>query len=310
MWMYKGFSGELFAKGKTLSKVVDHKHVVGDMIKFDLDHGAHTISMSVNGVSKGVVFEDIPSTMIYPAVSFYGKDRAAKIVEFTLVESTAPVKVKPSASSAGVYRAPTAQPSIPSLPSAGISSAPTAQPSIPSLPSAGISNGLTKVSLDLLSAYIEASGPEAREMAKRPPMESFSKKTMKLLNLSREWIHQLLPHVLGKVNRVKFGLLSAADLENCDSNMSEARKVLAVPFVGKDVPTAAAEFAMPEVRDRLSECIIDFRLILYHCCLIEILGVNWLVGDVLPSGGLAQIRPTFDHQSVETRSDARSRANR
>ena len=50
-----------------------------------------------------------------------------------------------------------------------------------------------------------------------------------------------------QVNRVRFGLLRARDMPNMPENMASARKVLAVPFVGKDVPSKAAEFANPEV---------------------------------------------------------------
>ncbi len=105
---------------------------------------------------------------------------------------------------------------------------------------------------------------------------------MKLLNLVYEWLHSLLPAVLScvrvrlaapdacrrKVNRVSFGLLTAdelakwwaaprraarppARLTDCrlrsDPAMPPSRRVTAVPFVGKDVPSAAAEFSHPDM---------------------------------------------------------------
>ena len=100
-----------------------------------------------------------------------------------------------------------------------------------------------------LTKYIEVSSGEARELhAGLSPDEQLQfQKGAKLLHLARDWVHNLVPHVMGKVNRVKYGLLTTEDLEHCDKNMAEARRYMSVPFVGKDVPTRAAEFAMPEV---------------------------------------------------------------
>lgn len=50
---------------------------------------------------------------------------------------------------------------------------------------------------------------------------------LKLLNLAREWIHSLLPFVLGKINRVSFGLLHDLEIERAlvlDPHMAESRK--------------------------------------------------------------------------------------
>ena len=35
---------------------------------------------------------------------------------------------------------------------------------------------------------------------------------VKLVNLAHDWLQSLFPHILGKINRVSFGLLSAEDL--------------------------------------------------------------------------------------------------
>ena len=56
-----------------------------------------------------------------------------------------------------------------------------------------------------------------------------------------------LPHVLSKTERVKYGLLLTRDIDNAPATMAEARRYMAVPFVGKDLPSRAAEFANPEV---------------------------------------------------------------
>ncbi|KAJ8602501.1 hypothetical protein CTAYLR_001253 [Chrysophaeum taylorii] len=72
----------------------------------------------------------------------------------------------------------------------------------------------------------------------------------KLLNLARDWLKTYLPHCLAKVNRVSFGLLDERDIERAlayDPRMPRSRLKLAVPFVGKDVPSSASEFAHPDV---------------------------------------------------------------
>ena len=73
---------------------------------------------------------------------------------------------------------------------------------------------------------------------------------MKLLNLCHDWLATFLPHTLAKIDRVHFGLLSPRDLAQAlarDPRMPESRRLLAVPFVGKDVPSRASEFAHPDV---------------------------------------------------------------
>ena len=65
---------------------------------------------------------------------------------------------------------------------------------------------------------------------------------------------QLLPHVLSKPNRVSYGLLSR---EQCAKDTPTTRKLLAVPFLGKDVPSPASEFAHPDV-------VIGFTILAYR----------------------------------------------
>ena len=43
-----------------------------------------------------------------------------------------------------------------------------------------------------------------------------SETQMKMLNLSRDWLHMYLPHVLSKVNRVHYGLLSSQEIEGVE----------------------------------------------------------------------------------------------
>src|SRR5690606_18256297 len=56
--------------------------------------------------------------------------------------------------------------------------------------------------------------------------------------------------VLQKIDRVSFGLLNAQDYEKAiksNPNMPRTRAKLAIPFVGKDVPSESSEFAHPDV---------------------------------------------------------------
>ncbi|OQR84514.1 hypothetical protein ACHHYP_13291 [Achlya hypogyna] len=68
---------------------------------------------------------------------------------------------------------------------------------------------------------------------------------LKLLNLAREWVRTLLPHCLSKINRVSYGLLQKQHAVLASNTPS--RLLLAVPFVGKDVPSRSSEFAHPDV---------------------------------------------------------------
>eukprot|EP00467_Chlorarachnion_reptans_P010822 CAMPEP_0114525784 /NCGR_PEP_ID=MMETSP0109-20121206/22631_1 /TAXON_ID=29199 /ORGANISM="Chlorarachnion reptans, Strain CCCM449" /LENGTH=5518 /DNA_ID=CAMNT_0001707433 /DNA_START=63 /DNA_END=16619 /DNA_ORIENTATION=+ len=86
----------------------------------------------------------------------------------------------------------------------------------------------------------------------------FSKLSTQLLNLARDWIGSFLPHCLSKINRVAYGLLHTHHIDKWSKTegkpveVSLARRLLAVPFVGLDVPSRAAEFAHPEVQIGLS----------------------------------------------------------
>ena len=70
--------------------------------------------------------------------------------------------------------------------------------------------------------------------------------SLKLLNLAQDWVCRLLPHVLSKIDRVSYGLLSAAELAAADPRTPQSRLLMAIPFVGKDVPSRSSEFAHPD----------------------------------------------------------------
>lgn len=77
-----------------------------------------------------------------------------------------------------------------------------------------------------------------------------SDEDVKVLNISHDWLVSFMPFLLGKIDRVSFGLLRPADLERAmvtSPKMPRSRKMLAVPFVGKDVPSTASEFSHPDI---------------------------------------------------------------
>ena len=65
------------------------------------------------------------------------------------------------------------------------------------------------------------------------------------LRLAIDWLHIFLPHILTKVNRIGFGLLDTK--EPIPKGTPESRRLLAIPFVGKDVPSLTTEFAHPDM---------------------------------------------------------------
>jgi hypothetical protein len=84
----------------------------------------------------------------------------------------------------------------------------------------------------------------------------FSPSEIEILNLARNWMTSILPHVLSKINRVGYGLLQAVDMADSDK-MPLSRKLSAVPFIAKDVPSRSSEFAHPDVV--IGTTILAFR---------------------------------------------------
>ncbi|GLE02888.1 hypothetical protein PINS_up011752 [Pythium insidiosum] len=112
--------------------------------------------------------------------------------------------------------------------------------------------GKMEVDPATLKHYLQCPRSELHTSpALRNEIESgLSESSIKLLNLARDWIRTILPHVLSKINRVSYGLLRGEHLRRNDSGghvNSQSRLLLAVPFVGKDVPSRSSEFAHPDV---------------------------------------------------------------
>ena len=103
---------------------------------------------------------------------------------------------------------------------------------------AGSYTSITKVASG--SSNTGLSDEEATEylLSRTPPssgsLNLIAAEPMKLLNLGADWLSALLPHVFGRTSRVNFGLLAPDQITD---RMPKNRKLLAVPFVGKDVPS-------------------------------------------------------------------------
>ena len=113
----------------------------------------------------------------------------------------------------------------------------------------------------------------------------------KLLNLSYDWLRTFLPHVMAKVNRVSFGLLTSADCAaaiESTPNVPRSRLKLCVPFVGKDVPSRSSEFAHPDVIIGLTILAYRYTGMRYED-FVEL--VDSLTSDFVQEIGPARERP-------------------
>ena len=113
----------------------------------------------------------------------------------------------------------------------------------------GVGVGGPQSAAALLSHLCHAS-PAAEAESLAALLRSFSPAQMQLLNLSRDWLGSFLPHVLRKVDRVSFGLLTADDMQALGESgvsASHTRSLVAVPFIAKDVPSRSSEFSHPDV---------------------------------------------------------------
>lgn len=94
--------------------------------------------------------------------------------------------------------------------------------------------------------------------AQRMVKDHYGSDSTKLLNLTRDWVCSFMPHIISKINRVGYGLLHKEDIDRWSASegkkveMPKTRELLAVPFIGKDVPSRSSEFAHPEVLIGLS----------------------------------------------------------
>jgi hypothetical protein len=110
--------------------------------------------------------------------------------------------------------------------------------------------GIVGLSQSKILAYLQSGGLCDKEISDAV-QKSCSDDSLKLLNLANTLLCSILPHILGKIDRVSYGLLSDEYLTSHKVDPT-SRRLLAVPFVGKDVPSANSEFSHPDVLIMLS----------------------------------------------------------
>eukprot|EP01060_Flectonema_neradi_P006280 TRINITY_DN1420_c0_g1_i1.p1 TRINITY_DN1420_c0_g1~~TRINITY_DN1420_c0_g1_i1.p1 ORF type:complete len:4698 (+),score=1051.93 TRINITY_DN1420_c0_g1_i1:123-14216(+) len=110
------------------------------------------------------------------------------------------------------------------------------------------SQGIVTIpSPDVLKYII--SRPEDDDDLKKK-IESLPSNQVRLLNLVSDWLNSYLPHVISKINRVSFGLMTDSEARTAleeQPTMPQTRIALAIPFIGKDQPSHSSEFAHPDV---------------------------------------------------------------
>ena len=101
---------------------------------------------------------------------------------------------------------------------------------------------------DLLSYISKGNNSTSQNSIKRLETQGdIGENALQCLNLAHDWSSSFVPHILSKVDRVSFGLLQPQDAAILTPNQPVSRKLFGIPFVGKDVPSSAAEFAQPDV---------------------------------------------------------------
>jgi hypothetical protein len=94
-------------------------------------------------------------------------------------------------------------------------------------------------------------------------LRSLGPTSVMLLSLTKQWITVYLSHCLSLFNRVHYGLLQPRDIERLERQGVDPKRIPgsrfrnAVPFVGKDSPSRASEFAQPDISAGLT--ILAYR---------------------------------------------------
>lgn len=121
------------------------------------------------------------------------------------------------------------------------------------------------------------NGPNKDKAAASAVSVALDDEYMKMLNLSHDLLNNFLPFMLGKINRVSFGLLSKQDLKIAlaggGNNVSLTRRLAAIPYVGKDVPSRASQFSHPDVVIGLTTLAYRYeglRFVDFENCLLEL----------------------------------------
>jgi hypothetical protein len=107
--------------------------------------------------------------------------------------------------------------------------------------------------METVSKFLITSASKNLTAFKESLESRYAPKEMQLLFLARDWLTTILPHVLSKIDRVGFGMLqgsggAAAQPGAGPSSLPPlSRRLMAIPFVAKDVPSRSSEFAHPDV---------------------------------------------------------------
>jgi len=81
-------------------------------------------------------------------------------------------------------------------------------------------------------------------------INSLPESSVRILIFLRDFIRSYLPHVLTKINRVHYGILSPRDITlalTADPFMPATRQFLAIPFIGINSPSPSSEFSHPDI---------------------------------------------------------------
>lgn len=103
---------------------------------------------------------------------------------------------------------------------------------------------------DLKQAILEGVTPSTNPRLAEMMRANCSPKNTQMATLVYQWLQSYLPHCLQKIDRVSFGIMTAEDKKlaySLDPRMPKTREKLGIPFVGKDVPSRASEFAHPDI---------------------------------------------------------------
>ncbi|KAF4705627.1 hypothetical protein FOZ62_029252, partial [Perkinsus olseni] len=100
-----------------------------------------------------------------------------------------------------------------------------------------------------LTAFLNGFGEDEAGICK-----ALGDKDVKLLLLARQWLQTILPFILEKRHLVDYGLLPS---DWITQTTSKSRRLMAVPYVGKDRPSATSEFSHLDV-------LIGFTLLAYR----------------------------------------------
>jgi hypothetical protein len=103
------------------------------------------------------------------------------------------------------------------------------------------------IMLNFILGLTQLSDPEKSSLRRLGPT------SVMLLTLAKQWVTVYLPHCCSLFNRVHYGLLQTQDIQRLERQGVDPKRIPgsrfrnAVPFVGKDCPSRASEFAQPDI---------------------------------------------------------------